>query len=227
MNIDWVLSITLFLIIVAWSFSYYTDLIGQGKVEPLRGLVDEIHNDIMSFLEVDVYEVPVRFTSSNSTSDTVLYLNYVWPDGTKNSTRIKQAGTQLSCELSGDAVYWQADLVSGNNFFTMEFAEVNQSSYNCTASLTKAGANQSIPWSRTKKKMLAQTKIDDMLGMSYANFKNTVGVNEDFRVVITNSTNHTTVFGKYIPSGRDVYVPVTYNKLWETGEKVEVSTAIW
>lgn len=224
MQIDWIIAITVFLVFTAWAFSYYSTLFPKIS-EPLESAVFLIQDKLLDWLEIDVYKVPIRFSSTNSTTSSVLYFDFLWPTGTKNSTTILKDSTQLLCEISDNRIYWQDDLDEGVNYFSMEFANVS-TTLNCTANLNKSIVNQTTPWAEEKKQLISQSKINEMQATSYDDFKDSLGITMDFRIEIETNTS-TTSYGKTIPSDRNVWVVVTSNKIWESGKIANVSIAVW
>lgn len=225
MQIDSMVGIGVFLVFVAWSFNFYS-LNFQQESEPLKELADRIHEDVIGYLEADVYSVPVRFNSPGSTTGTVLYLAFSWPQGTKNSTKVKEGGASLACEIMDDYVYWQSDLDEGNNYFTLEIANTSIA-MECQGSFNKSVVNHTLAYGEEKVKLVSQTRIASMAAMSYSDFKGAIGLSgADFRVKIENTTG-TIEYGLTIPKNRNVYVPVSSNRIWESDEPVNISVAVW
>jgi len=225
MNIDWIVTIALFLVFVAWSFTFYASLFTE-KGTPLQEEIDTVNDKIMDFLKIDVYNVPIRYNSTNETENAVLYLNFTWPSGTKNSTRILQDSTSLSCQFIGDTVYWQADLINTTfNYFSMQFSN-KTASLNCTSSFSIQDELKTISWAMEKKKLVSQGKIDEMTALSYTDFKNNLSISRDFRVEINISGTETN-YGKTLPLVRDIYVKETESELEETGDNLNVRVLVW
>ncbi len=224
MQIDSIVGIGVFLVFVAWSFNFYS-LNFQEQAEPMRELAGTIQENIINYLEIDVYTIPVRFNSPG-TATTVLYTAFAWPEGTINSTKVKKSGQSLGCEIQGDYIYWQNSLETGNNYFTLEIANTSVSR-NCQASLNKSVTNHTFVYAKERMKLISQSRINSMAAMAYSSFKSTIGVSgADFRVEIVNSTG-TTSYGLAVPRNRDVYVPVSSNRLYESDESVNITISVW
>lgn len=225
MQIDSIIGVGVFLIFVAWSFNFYTGNF-QEQAEPLKELTNTIQEKIIDYLEIDIYTIPVRFNSPASAPDTVLYLPFVWPEGTRNSTSIKEAGQSLGCEIQGDYVYWQSNLEQGNNYFTLEIANTSIA-MGCQASINKSVTNHTYVFSEEKVRLISQSMIESMAAMAYSAFKDAIEVSgADFRVEIVNSTG-TISYGPAIPKNRNVYVPESSNMIWESEEAINITIAVW
>lgn len=224
MNVDWMVAIVIFIFFAAWSFSYYAGFF-KVEQESFEYFGDMVKDKIVDFLSLDIYEVPIKFNSTNSTNDTILYLEFVWPEGTKNSTRVFLDEQTLPCRITNDVIYWQANLTEGFNYFTIEFANKNES-VQCSSPFSIVNENKTIPWAMEKRVLISQSKIDEMMNTNYEKFRENMGINENFRIEIENSTSVMS-YGKSIPSGREVYVPTFKSRIWESGENVNISIAIW
>ncbi len=225
MKVDWIITMALFLAFVAWSFSFYMSLFTE-KASPLEEAVDIIRDKIMDFLMIDSYRVPIRYNSTNETTNSILYFNFTWPAGTKSSARIFQDGTLLYCRVENDSIYWKADLTNLTyNYFEMRFSNT---STGCSSGEIFIIENelQAIPWAMEKKKLVSQSKINEMTNASYNDFKNNLSITRDLRVEI-NVSGTETIYGKTLPLIRDVYVKETESELEDTGETVTVRVLVW
>lgn len=224
MRIDWIVAIGMFFVLVGVGFQYYSNLF-QTRAQPLELVVGDISDSITGFLLADVYEVPVKVSSSGARPD-VLYFNYMWPSGgAKNSTRILQGSTGLDCNITDGAVYWQANLIAGDNYFTMRFSNKSVD-MNCTDSFSLANANKTIPWVEVKKNMISQSRINEMSGISYSTFKSDRRINRDFRVKI-NVSGTVTNYGLNPPNATSVYIRETRWALEETDGEVIIRVLTW
>ncbi|UCD06893.1 MAG: hypothetical protein JSW41_03590 [Candidatus Aenigmatarchaeota archaeon] len=221
MNIDWIIAIALFLIFVSWSFVYY---MGFFSITPdMRAGVEGISDKVMDFLSIDVYDVPAVFNSTEVGSR-VLYMDFSWPGYSKNSTRIFSGNQSLPCYISGNRVYWQADLIQGENKFEMRYYDENVSLF-CNSSFSLANATQVIPWVSEKNKAISQTKINQMLATNFYSFRNLLGISQDFRVELE-INNVTTGYGTTPPLGYDVYVKETHG-IKEDNNVVKIRVLTW
>lgn len=224
MRIDWVVAIGVFLVFIGTAFQYYSNLF-QSRAQPMGVVVGDISDRVTDFLLTDVYEVSVKVSSPEAKSD-VLYFDYTWPsEGAKNSTRILQDSTSKDCIISGSTLYFQTDLSVGENFFTMKFSNKNVS-MNCSGTFGTGNSNQTIPWAGVKKKMISQSKIDEMNATSYTTFKDDLGINRDFRVGM-NVNGTITSYGLNPPNATNVYVKETRWALEETDEEVIIRVLAW
>jgi hypothetical protein len=225
MDVDLVIGTILFLVFVGWAFSYYFAMFQQseGQFELAAAVETE---RIMNFMAVDVYEAPVRYEAGSAVADAVLKAKSVWYHGEPNATRVFAGEEALPCRLDGDDLYWQADLAAGYNYFAIKTAAVN-TSVNCTASFAISAYNLTVPWAFEKEKMLSLTKIYEMANMSYASFKNSSGVNQDFKISIEKASGGLE-YGRSAPSGPvNVYSKKYQKRIFETAEDANVTVAIW
>jgi hypothetical protein len=225
-EIDGVIGMMVFLFFVSWIIVYYLSLSAtlSGRGNPLEDVVSDINGKVMDFLQVSVTEVPVVFDSPSSTTDSVLFLDFIWPAGTKNSTKVFSGSSQLPCEIDGDILYWEVDLESGENYFTMRFSTQNVS-LNCTASLNKAGANETVPFVGEQQEMVSQAQIDSMLAMPYSEFRDSIGVIRNFYIEL-NISNNLTTYGS-LPAAGDVFVVENPSIIEETDQAVTVRVHVF
>ncbi len=227
MRIDWVLAFGVFLVFSLWAFAYYTSFYPRAfGMEDLKEAANSISNAVIDYLEISVYDVPVRFNSSSQASDAVLYLDYTWNSGIKNSTRILLGSQDLPCMLSGSRVYWQSDLAQGYNYFTMRFNNYN-TTLNCNSSFSTANATRAFPWTEERKTMVALGKINQMRAMNFTGFKNEIGANRDFRVIIQYPGGAETWYGMNPPNATNVYVKNMWSTIEDTGERIKLSVLVW
>jgi len=225
MNIDWTITIAVFLIFVVWSINYYLSLFETAPM-PLEKEADIVKDKIIEYLTVDGYRVPMKLNSTNTTNNAALFMNFTWPDSTKNSTRIFFAnGTSLTCNIIGDVLYWQLNLTNITYDFVMRFA--NQSiDLRCNTSFTIANETKTIPQAMEKSRILSQDRINEMTSTGYGDFKNSLSITRDFRLEINISGNITN-YGLNLPSIRNIFVKEYWNTIEETGEKTKVSVMTW
>ncbi len=225
MDVDWIVGILVFLIFVGWAFSYYFALF-EEKGDQL-GLSAEIEREkITDFLSVDVYESPVKYDSPGSVSDGVLKAKSVWYAGEKNSTRVFSGGDSLPCRVSGDDLYWQADLASGYNYFTIQVADVDEA-MNCSGTFGISSSNLTVPWAFERKTMLSLSRINEMEGMDYGVFRDSLGLSEDFRIKVEREAGDIE-YGKSIPEGAvNVNSKESQKRVFESSEIVNVTIAVW
>lgn len=222
-GVDWAIGIGIFLIFVAISFAYYSSLFPPAD-SPLAESADYAAGQILDYIKVDVHDVPVMFSSPSIANDQVLYLNYTWPFG-KNSTRVYSGGTSLPCYISGDTLYWEADLASGDNHFIVRYS--NQSlAMRCASSLSLSQVNRTLPWAAEPKRLFAQSRIDAMAGMPYQDFMDEQDLNRDFSLYI-NDSGTVTQYGKNPPNSTSVVAVRRWGIMEGTGNNVEARILVW
>lgn len=221
MNIDWIIAIGLFIVFVAWSFVFY---LGSFSFAPdVMGGVEGISSRVIGSLCIDVYENPIVHDSASNGS-VVLYADFSWPQYAKNSTNVFSGSQPLPCIISGDRIYWQADLVEGRNSFDIRYHTENVS-LQCDSSFPLANATQVIPWVSGKSRAISQSRISDMLAMDFSELSAGLGISQDFRVEI-DKDGMTTAYGKLPPLGYDVYVKETQSQT-ESREQITIRVLTW
>jgi hypothetical protein len=225
MDVDWIVGIMLFLIFIGWAFTYYFAMFQQSENQSELAAAVETEK-LMNFIAVDVYEAPVRYNADAAVTDAVLKAKSVWYHGEPNATRVFSGGEALPCRLDGDDLYWQADIADGYNYFTIKTAAVN-TTVNCTASFPITSSNLTVPWAFEKEKMLSLAKIYEMANMSYDAFKNSAGINQDFKISIEKASGGLN-YGRSAPAGPvNVHSKKYQKQIFETSEAANVTVAIW
>jgi len=223
MDVDWVVAIMVFLIFVGWSFSYYFTLFPESGGF-LGSAADTGKEKIIGFLSTDVYSVPVKVESGGE-DNVVLKASGVWYHGEKNSTRVVRDSVSLQCRIAGDDLYWLANLSSGWNYFGIEFSGI-ESGLNCDSGFSLSNSTQAVPWALESVEMISLTMINEMTNTSYDDFKDEVGLEEDFSVSLEWGGSIQT-YGKSLPLGSDVYVRRYEGMIWENSEDINVSIRLW
>ncbi len=221
MNVDWVIAVGLFLVFVSWSFVYYTGFFLD--LPDFRGGVETISEEVIEFLTVEVNDVPVVLDSGDAGSK-VLYMDFYWPSGTRNSTRLFYGNQTLPCYISGNRIYWQADVNVGRNEFEMRYFPSNDSMF-CDSGFSTSGANKTTPWVAEKSNAVSVSRINDMLAMDFYAFRYLLGLRSDFRVEIERSGT-TDELGPKPPFGYNVYVKESPGRT-ENNEKVKIRVLTW
>ena len=219
MNVDWAIAVSVFLVFIGIGFAYYWGLF-ETNSNPVQASLEPVNGKVLGFLMVDSWNVPVRYTSSGSGLE-VLYLDFSWPEGTRDSTRILDSNLPLSCMLQGDRVYFQADVQEGDNDFEMTFSNVS-SPPACSYMLETADANQSVPWASEKSMRISQARVDQMLATDYSQFRQSLGIIRNFRVEAGTSS-----YGPSPPQYTSTYVKETYSIIQETGQPITIRVMVW
>jgi len=224
-GIDGIVGIVIFLFFVVWSFVFFYGTTSIEREDPMAGAKDVVSDNVVEYLVTDLYEIPVRYASQNNTSNSVFYFDYVWPsEGAKNSTKVYGNGSQLSCNITGDRLYWQADADEGNNYFTVKYSDENEV-MNCTGGGLGTPINQTIPWSAVGHSVFSQDKADNMTSTIYSTFKKNLGILRDFRVEM-NVSGSVTTYGPPTPNATSVYVK-TNRYTTEDNNKAEIRVMVW
>jgi len=226
-NIDGIVAVMLFLVFVSWSFVFFFNVFSSQASQPLADVMYSISDRVVDYLTVDYYEMPVSHASSGDVTAAVFFFDHVWPsEGAKNSSRVyDSAGDQLSCNLTGDRLYWQDDAVSGDNYFKITYSNSSSHAPNCTSGDLGDPLNQTVPWSAVKTSRISQEQIMAMTAMDYSTFRNSLGVERDIRVEINISGSMTT-YGLATPNSTSVYGRMTRHATVE-GQQAEIRVLAW
>ena len=223
-NIDGIIAVILFITFVSWSFVYFINVFNVEESSPLMEAMTDISKDITDYLSVDYYEVPVKFNAPVTGPD-ALYIDYIWPStGSKNSTMLYQGGNPIGCNITGNRLYWDANTVPGNNFYTITYSEKN-TTMNCTGGFSTSPVNMTIPLSSVKSKRLSQTLLSNMLASDYGTIKNQIGIPNEFRIEF-NISGSLSTFGIPAPNSSSVFAKTT-RLATETGNQVTVTVMVW
>ncbi len=221
MEIDWIIAIGLFLILVAWSFVYY---MGFFAITPDLGAgVQGISGKVMNYLEIEAYDTPITYDSTEN-GTRVLYTDFTWPDYSSNSTKIFSGNQSLPCMIFGNRVYWQADVGIGENKFVMRYHTQN-TTLNCDSSFPLVNTTQVIPWAAEKDTLVSQDRIDQMFATDFRAFAAGLGISQDFRIEIETDSS-TTDYGSAVLPGYNIYVKENPG-MTENNEKVTVRVLTW
>jgi len=224
-NIEWVITIGIFLAFVVWAFSFYTSFFPDSPTHASE-FVDIINGKVLDFIMVDTYSVPIRVNHTLEETDVVLNFTYVWPGISKNSTRIYRGPTELPCQIIGDDIYFQSDLTNLTyNYFTMTYTNISMEQ-RCSGTFDIENSNLTFPWAAEHVKLLSQSKINEMTNQSYQDFKTNLSISRDFRIEINVSGTEIN-FGSAVPNNRNVYVKETFTKLEETNGAVDIRVLVW
>ncbi len=219
MNLDWAIAVSVFLIFIALGFSYYWSLF-EAQPGTAQDSLEFVNQKVLGFLQVDSWKVPVRYNSSNP-GIAVLYFDFQWPDGTRNSTRILDSGLELDCMLQGDRVYFQASVEEGENYFDLTFANMS-SPIACDSFLDTQNSNQTTPLALDKSRSVSQSSISQMLATEYVKFRQSLEIARNFRVEAGTQS-----YGPSSPPYSNTYVKETQSIVQETGQPITVRVMVW
>jgi hypothetical protein len=230
MRVDWVIAVVTFVVFVGWSFSYYS-LYSEGKTVPRfqAALVDG--GRVVDYMLVGMRSMPTGFTAGDDTENVTLWAYMNWSSSEKNSTRVvtQQLSNQsLPCMISGDKLYWNDNVSSGENFYFIEQAPVDIA-LNCDAQLAPIEDNQTALWAAETRSFFSDARnsqICAQMNTSYDAVKAETGAAFDFSVTIESGGSPLSC-GPAVPGGgREVYVFPATGKSWEGGD-VNVTVRLW
>ena len=221
-EIDGIVATAVFLLFVAWAFTYYSgiDVAGQGL---MGNVLEAANTKIMGFLKPESYKVSLKYDSNANTSGSVVYFDYAWEFG-KETTVVYKNNVQLLCRLDGNRVYFMADLVQGSNYFSMAYT--NEAGAGCGSDFSVSNNRQAEVLAKEKESMVSEKRMDELESADYESFKKQISMGSDFRVVM-NRSGSMTVFGKDIPGNGNVYSKLTLSRIRESGENIEVRVFVW
>ena len=222
MHTDWIIAAAVFFVLVGWAFGYYSGLF-TWKADALKEEASTISSKVLDFLLVNSYTLPASFYSDNTTSGSVLYFDFGFPAGTRNSTKVFSGQTPLPCMLEGNRIYWQADLEEGENIFRLEFSEIS-GGMNCDSNLSTENKSMALPWVLETKKLVSQEKIDEMLSKPYKEFRRELDIHRNFRIETEGISQP---YGPVPPPAGNVYVKETLSKITESNEDIRIRVLVW
>jgi len=222
MNVDWAIAVSVFLIFIGIGMASYWGLF-ETDSNAIGLSLDAANEKVLGFLQVDSWTTPVRYDSPDSGTE-VLYLDFTWPEGTKNSTRILDSGLALTCMFQGDRLYFQAYVEPGDNEFLLTFANVS-TPLGCGSVLETAEANLSLPLASERSRMVSQSRADQMLGTEYNQFRQSLGITRNLRIEIDSGT--TTAYGPSPPQYTNTYVRETHSQILGTGQPITIRVMVW
>ncbi|MFQ5647814.1 MAG: hypothetical protein ACE5FW_01125 [Candidatus Aenigmatarchaeota archaeon] len=223
-GVDWILGIAIFVTFAAFGLVYYVNFLPE-RAELLQDATGLIADRVMDSILVDMYEVPLTYDSVAPEAGAALYLDFTWTSGTKNSTVVLTDSTELPCAISGDRLYWLADLNAGTNTFKMRVSSQSVP-LRCTDSFPLAGAHQVIPFSQEAERLVSQARIDQMVQTDYGEFKAGQGINRDFRITL-NASGNITRYGATPLNATNIYVREKWKRIEETGGPVNIFIQVW
>ncbi len=222
MNVDWVVAIGVFIAFVSWSFVYYFGIFAD--VPSVAADLDSINERLVGFLTESVWSLPVVYDSSTE-GTRILYLDNAWPNGTKESVIVMSGEETLPCMFSDDRLYWEADLVAGENEFNVLYADL-EVPLRCDDTLETSDANQTIPMVAETREMVSESRMLDMVSMSPVHFALLLGINRDFRVE-WEMDGGSYEYGYDIPRDINVYVKETVKDVMEGSGPVSMRVISW
>ncbi|NOX71296.1 MAG: hypothetical protein GXO64_01170 [Candidatus Micrarchaeota archaeon] len=227
MDIDGILAIAIFVLIVSWSFTFYYGLFAHED-DIQQYTIDTTAGKIMNYITVDTYKIPVTFTSQQNLTDHVFYFRHIW-DVSGNSTMVyDENGTQVSCEFFNDTIYWMSDITAGHEYyFEVRYAAGNLPK-NCTKTTYHNAVNKTkvVPWAEEKTVMISQYMMNQMNGTNYYQFRSEQDISDDFRLEVLTGSN-SFVYGIPVPSNRNVFALTFKRPVWESGEDSDITLNIW
>lgn len=236
MRIDWIVALVIFLMFVGWAFAYYS-VFNSGNMMSRSGSASLAGEKVIDHLSVRVSSVPAVFSSGSAGDDFTLVAYVNWSGVEDESARVvteQMTNASLPCKIVFDEgkwlyrIHWNASLVVGDNFFFIEFADLD-TSLNCDQSVPLSTDKQTTLWAAEYKDIFSTARNSDICGLmnsSYEQKKSEIGITFDFNVLIDEPGASRTC-GKAVPkAGREVFVYPATGELFEGGD-VNISVRLW
>jgi hypothetical protein len=225
MDFDTMLGAVIFIIFVAWSLAFYVSIIPEDKYASEQKAAGLTSEKVTDYLYSYVYSVPVIFESGSDAPGSVLYAENPWYAGNKSTSRVFSGSQSLDCIISGNDIYWQADLSTGKNYFQIRFSDA-PGAPNCTGTFSTASAILSIPGALVREKRLSEERLNNMTNTSYEDFRKSEKIAENFRLLV-NSGKVSVAYGKSPGSALDVYSERSESTFLWDADPVNLTVMIW
>lgn len=229
MRIDWIVSVVIFLMLTTWGIAHYS-LIGSSQTVSKAGAALQSAERIVDYMSADLLSIPANITAPANANDATVWAYMNWTGDGANSARVvlsRLSATSLPCNISGDTLYWKANLTTGSNYFFIENMDWDTAP-NCVQPITPTSENQSMLWAAESAGIFSADKngqVCAQINQSYQGQKSNIGVTFEFNVLIEDGS--TSECGIPVPaSGRDVFVFPFSGRLWEGGN-VNISVRLW
>ncbi len=220
MNVDWAVAIGIFVVFVGWSIVYYTGFFA-GEADISQGM-DSLAERVVESLEVAEYSMPVRHDSPG-TGQGILYAELLLPGVEEGQLKVLDGGEELECMLSGDRLYWEADLEAGENGFDIVYSDLDIDG--CDGSFGTSGANQTYPLSAVRSMKISGARLLEMQSTPYQDFRESLGIGNDIRLEWSGAVQGS--YGPEAPGNRDVFVRETSRPLLELAGTVDMRILAW
>ena len=232
MNIDWIVAISFFLVVTAWSFSFYSGLFVENT-QPLSGFSETFSEQVTDYLTTETYIMHVNYTDPSGMSapgSLNFSVDFDCPSAALNSAKVyEHDGSLISgsdCQVGPNFVKFSASVNLGeDNQFTVRFQNSSSSAY-CTGSINPI--DRVMKGSAKEMMMLVSSeKINDMGAMTIEDLKGNLSINRPFRIEIEINETVTYNFGMLAPNSTSVYVRESWSKIAESGDRVLIRTMVW
>lgn len=230
MRIDWIIALVVFIMFTGWAFAYYS-LFSDGRIVSISESAGLAGEKIIDYMEVRLSSIPANFSLGGAPETATLYAFMNWTGNEKNSTRVVKSmlsNATLPCMISGDKIYWNASLATGDNFFILENVGMD-SPMDCEETFVVVEDKQVMLWAADFRDVFSTTRnsvICSQMNNSYSLTKSTIGITFDFNILIGTEADGITC-GSPIPrTGTGVFVYPATGALFEGGE-INMSVRLW
>jgi hypothetical protein len=230
MRIDWIVAVVIFLMFTIWAFAYHS-MLNAAKIVSMSESAILAGERITDYMKVQISSMPANFSSGSEYDNVTLFTYMNWTGNIQNSTRVvkgKLSYESLPCMISGDKLYWNSSLAIGNNFFYIQYADLN-TSLNCNKAIQQYDKNQTTLWAVETRDMFSSVKnsqICSRMNSSYSEMKSEIGITFDFNVLIETEGTSMACGSKIPASFREVFGYPATGALFEGGE-INISVRLW
>ena len=228
MDIDWIVAMGLFLVVVAWSFTFYVGLFKE-RSQPLSDIAAQINDKIVNYLETETYIMFANYTASAGNEAHNFSVDVDFPNGANYSTRIYRNGvliTSINCMVStNQTLFKTAVLAKNNTVFLIKFQNVSGSSPYCTGILTSTKKLKASV--KEMRMMVSQTRINSLDAMSVDDIKGNFSINRPFRIEIDINNTVAYIMGLLPPNSTNIYVKEVWSKILDDDNSIKIRTMVW
>lgn len=219
MHIDWIVSISIFLVAIAYAFSYYVSFFDTG----LEANPDAAFEAIMKELNTEVTEMPAIFETSEPVGFRLLYSPFPFGAAQESVRVYDSQGRRLGCMLAGERLYWLANTSIGKNRYRVSFA--NGTSGGCSSFFQTVGESLASLMLQEKSIEFSREKMENMMASDYESLKKRLGL-PDFRLEIETGGSRSS-YGPALPGNRNIFSREAEGRVYETGEKISLRMMVW
>ncbi|MBI2675738.1 MAG: hypothetical protein HYX24_04730 [Candidatus Aenigmarchaeota archaeon] len=219
MHIDWIVSITIFLVAIAYAFSYYVSFFDTG----LEADPDAAFEAIMKELKTEVIETPAIFETSEPEGFRLIYSPFPF-EAPQEDIRVHDSeGKKLGCMLAGGRLYWLANTSIGRNRYRVSFA--NGTAGGCSSFFQAANESLASLMLQERGMEFSREKIERLMASGYESLKKSLGL-PDFRLELEAGGSRSS-YGQALPGNRNIFSRESKGRVYETGEKVSLRMMVW
>lgn len=230
MRIDWVIAAVTFLMFLSWAFAYYNFSVFGGAQERAASAL-RAADEVYYYMTVPTATLPANITMDYPAPGSVVWAYVNWTAESRNSTRVtlsRGPGQGLGCMVSGNNLYWEADLSAGDNVFFIGYADM-ETPMNCSASLSQPAGNQTTPWAAEPGRAFSRERnaaLCAYMNTDPAAAREEMGITYYFRAEVSDGGAAYYCGTQDVPRGSEVFSFPYTGILWEGGY-ANVTVLLW